>query len=203
MLLSEMRDKYTQILAGVGESDTAKINALLNGAYQFTLPAIVPGQRREKTWTLTTTASDDEYDFPDWVIGPRKGAVRSDDTMLDYWTEPAYFWAVYERSASEGAPTAALYYDRKVTLRPVPDDAYTIYVPVSGGPDTELSADGDEIADYNHAQCVVTLAAMETAEDFEMDELHAKLERRLARFLTALRRASVSRPRERHLRPDF
>jgi len=202
--LDEIRQKYSDMLAGNGKTAASDINALLNGAYQFTLPRMIPGQIREGMWTLETVAGTDTYTYPSHIISPRPGGRLSDDTLLEFWTSPGLFWNRYQRSsAPQARPYAGLFYGREVVLRPVPNAVYTLHQPAAVGAVDALSSDTDTIDDYDHAMCVATLAALETCEELELVEIQAQLERRLQRYLIPFRRASLARPRQRKQRRDF
>lgn len=198
-----MRTRYVALTAGKGKTATADINALINGAYQYTLPAMLPGQIREGEWELSVTAGTEEYAFPDYVIAPRPGIHRADDTLVEFWTNPGLFWHRYQRTGGSGPVDAILFYGRTATVRPVPTASDTIYIPAAMGPTSALSADGDEIADYNHAMCVVALAVIETCEEKELDELRQKMTARLERYMVPLRRTSLARARQRKQGRDF
>lgn len=198
MNLATIRSTFKKALAGLASAESdADIDALLNGAYQYTIPGDIPGEIVEGEWALETVAGTGEYAYPETVFSVKKAAPLIDDKhRLGYYTRPEDFWWIYRRDDSnQRKPAGALFYANQVWLRPIPDDVYTVRIWIRERP-AALTAAG--IPDRDHALAVAYAAAFEFAADLDHDELMTKLSSRYNRKKSLLYTQSVSaRPQQR------
>lgn len=207
MNVETMRTRFQGIAAGLADAlSGGEIDDYLNRAYQFDIPAGIDGEISESTWTLTTSASTEAYDYPAYVVAPREHAwLDTTGGSIPLWvtTDPVIFedrWV--DPAGTEGRPVAVLFYGRQAKLAPVPDAEYTIEIPVRGGPAMALT-DGSTIANDTHAMCVVHAALAEFFTEVEAGELFATNASALERYASRLQNISLSRPRSRIPRRSF
>lgn len=199
MNVETMRVRFKGIAAGLADGLTdGEIDAYLNRAYQFDVPAGIDGEISETTWTLTTTASISIYAYPSHIVAPGEHAWITDSggTSIPLWVEtnPVRFehrWSYPD--ATEGRPVAVRFYGRQALLAPTPDAEYTIEIPSRGGPADALT-DGSEIGNDTHAMCVVHAALAEFLAEVEAGELFQTNAAALERYASRLQTISRSRP---------
>jgi hypothetical protein len=207
-----MRRRFKALTGGLASSETdADIDALLQAAYQYSIPSELPGELTEGQDTIITVSGTSVYQYPDRVHSVRSEAPEIYGTVpiitnlnrhLSYETRPREFWAQHDRlGLDQGEPRSALFYGRQVFLRPVPDAVYWILFDTRRFKDA-LGATAS-IADQNHAMAVVTSAALEFCEDIDADELTAKLQRKYARYMDRLRSQSFTRSHVRREMRSF
>jgi hypothetical protein len=202
MNVETMRVRFRTIAAGLADSlSDGEIDAFLNRAYQFDIPAAIDGEISETTWDLTTSIGVDEYAYPSNVIAPRENAWITDaNSSIPLWvtSNPVVFedrWAD-PTGAAPARPIAVLFYGRVARFSPVPDAAYTIEIPARGGPATALT-DGSVIANDTHAMCVVHAALSEFFTEIEAGELFATNSAAVERYASRLMTISRARPKSR------
>lgn len=202
MNIETMRVRFRGIAAGLADAmSDGEIDAYLNRAYQFDIPAGIDGEISETTWTLTTVASTETYDYPAYVVAPREHAWIDDaNGMIPLWvtSNPVLFedrWAE-PSGAAEGRPIAVLFYGRTARLTPVPDAVYSIEIPARGGAETALT-DGATVENDTHAMCVVHAGLAELFTEIEAGELFATNASALERYASRLQTISRARPKSR------
>lgn len=202
MNVETMRVRFRTIAAGLADSlSDGEIDAFLNRAYQFDVPAGIDGEISETTWTLTTAVGVESYAYPGYVVAPREHAwIQQGGSTIPLWvtSHPVIFedrWAEPD-GAANARPVAILFYGRQAKLTPIPDAIYTIEIPARGGPSAALT-DGTVIANDTHAMCVVHAALGEFFTEIEAGELFATNLTALERYASRLRSVSLSRPRSR------
>ncbi len=202
MNVETMRVRFRTIAAGLADSlSDGEIDAFLNRAYQFDIPAAIDGEISETTWDLTTSNGVDEYAYPANIIAPRENAwITDSNSSIPLWvtSNPVVFedrWAD-PTGAATARPIAVLFYGRSARFSPVPDAAYTIEIPARGGPATALS-DGSVIANDTHAMCVVHAALSEFFTEVEAGELFATNSAAVERYASRLMTISRARPKSR------
>lgn len=107
-------------------------------------------------WEFTTTSGTDEYSFADqgftrcqptaWITD-----TNNSDIELAWFYDPGEFFWRHPLTASEednGKPVDLLYWDNKVTLRPPPNDTYTVRIVAY----KELQVNQDNDGDYDQTQ---------------------------------------------------
>lgn len=202
----EFRDRVPDLLAA-STFDDALVDEYLNRAHRFVVPTEVPGDIREGVWQFETQAGVDVYPFrPDGssaqtMVHALDGVVFLDDYRLTVYRRPERFW-YYERpeDTSQARPTAALIYDEKLSLRDVPDGAYTVRAPGSLYPDALT----DVGVNYPpRALAAVCAAAIDAANRLSHGDLALKLEDELGIHLDRCRVQSLGTPRQRPLRRSF
>ena len=201
MNVETMRVRFRGISAGLADDiSDGEIDAYLNRAYQFDIPAGVDGEISETIWTLTTTASTESYAYPDRIVAPREQAWIADSggsLPLYVTTNPTIFEARWvDPSGAEGRPLAVMFYGREAKLAPVPDATYTIEIPARGGPETALT-DGSTISNDTYAMCVVHAGLAEYFSEIEAGELFANNAAALERYTSRLRTIAQARPKSR------
>ena len=207
MNVETMRVRFRGISAGLADDiSDGEIDAYLNRAYQFDVPAGIDGEISETIWTLTTVASTEAYAYPDRIVAPRDRAwiAEANGSIPLYVTSnPTEFEARWVDPASvEGRPVAVLLYGRQAKIAPIPDAAYTIELPARGGPETALT-DGGEVENDTHAMCVVHAALAEYFTEIEAGELFVSNADALERYASRLRTISHTRPKSREPRRSF
>jgi len=196
LLVSQMKTRFQSRAMGLASalSDT-EIVGYLSSAYQWTLPGEVYGLSSEGEWELATVAGTQTYAMPATVLAHRDCARLDgahDLAIYNGWPE---FWRTHSRTnTNQGRPRSILFYERAVTLYPIPDAAYTIRIPIRTYPATGLTA-SSEIPNDLHAKAVIEEALIDFAED---NNLTDQLDRRpfADRYISKLRRADAIRPRE-------
>lgn len=201
MNLSLMHLKFKERTGNQAESMAPlEIAAFLNGAYQYGIPAEIPGGLTEGEWSVTTEDAVATYDYDDEVYEVRNGA-RIGTSWLSMYFRKDQFEYDHSSTSSNSKPYAALFYGRQVTFYPTPNGIYTMIVPARLYPSDVLSSDG--LANHNHAMAVVCEAAREFFMD-NQDSESAKMQATdLAIYLSRLRGASLGRVRERRARLSF
>ena len=207
MNISIMRAKYKLQLAGLadGTSD-ADIDTLMDRAYQFTLPTRIPGEMYEGGWRAQTAASTDTVAYNTEVMhldsdyaAIGNATLTIDEQPLRVWTDESLFflrWTREDITADRAKPTDVLIRGREVIFRPWPDKIYWAYFTGKIAPDSGVPGPAG-IADDNHAMAIVLLAALETAQDNQLDMLEAKLNKRLPIYVDPLIENSLGRAHNR------
>ena len=201
MNLETMRSRFNDRCANLADDlSDAEIDVLLNEQYSYAIPDDLPGVITEGEWVYTTAASTQAVDFPDYVHSIRRGAII-DDTQIKMIFRASEMWARYEKSSTdESKPYAALFYEEKMTLFPVPDAAYTVSIPIREYPNdgtnvSILTEDG--LSNDSHAKAVISGAAAERlADSGDFEHAQAETSRR-ATYMKRLRTRSVSPPKGR------
>lgn len=202
MNVETMRVRFRTIAAGLADAlSDGEIDAFLNRAYQFDIPAGIDGEISETTWDLTTAIGTDEYAYPSYVVAPREHAwIDDSSSKIPLWvtSNPVLFedrWAE-PSGAAQGRPIAVLFYGRVARLTPVPDAVYAIEIPARGGPATALT-DGGSITNDTHAMCAVHAALAEFFTEVEAGELFTTNAAALERYASRLQTLSRARPKSR------
>lgn len=202
MNVETMRDRFRGSAAGLADAlSGGEVDAFLNRAYQFDIPAGIDGEISETTWLLTTAVGIDTYAYPSHIIAPREHAwIADSNSYFPLWTntDPTYFedrWAE-PTGAAQGRPIAVLFYGRSARLTPVPDAIYDVRIPARGGPQTALT-DGGSIANDTHAMCVVHAALAEFFTEVEAGELFGTNAGALERYASRLQSISRARAKSR------
>lgn len=202
MNIETMRVRFKAIAAGLADDlSDGEIDAYLNRAYQFDIPAGIDGEISETIWTLTTTASTATYAYPSYVVAPGEHAwiVDSGGENIPLWveTEPVVFEHRFSYpDGTEGRPVAVRLYGRSALLSPTPDAEYTIEIPARGGPSTALT-DGSTVENDTHAMCVVHAGLAEFFTEVEAGELFNTNGAALERYASRLQTVSKARPMSR------
>lgn len=210
MNLAAMRTDFLEVMGGVSDTiDEATIDAYLNRAYQFQIPADIGGELSENVWTLTCVASTRVYDYPEPMMG-----VKGDAWISNDGTDPQQiFLAVcYDRAQFEdrfadpdpsttGMPTSVLFYGRQATLNPTPDAAYVITIPIRGGSTTVLADAG--IANDLLARGVIHAAARDFSGDTGDEVNEARLSASYERIKDLLMTQAHTRPKARRPARSF
>lgn len=126
-----------------GELSATRALAELNDAYRFEIPGQLSGWRREGTVEIaiasgqavldsSTTALDAEYGLPGAFKVVHEPVLLSLATgtgtwPLDFYTYPEEFWSIYQfKDTAQAQPSACLYYDNSLLLRPIPNASYKL-----------------------------------------------------------------------------
>lgn len=188
MNLATMRTKFAQHTSDLASAvSDEEIDAYLNRAYRFVIPADIGGSFSEGIWTLLTdnaldgAAGRNTYPIPDYVIDPDGKGVFIDAytdsgsnvqpysvTFLDIETDYGT-WVYADRdsvtqgtSVTRGVPESILFNGREVRFSPIPDRTYHVKIPCNMGPQVALGeVDDSGIGNDAHAMAVVTSAASE------------------------------------------
>lgn len=182
MNLATMRTTFKAHTSGLADSlSDVEVDAYLNRAYRYVIPADLGGEYQETLWQLATTIGQATYDLPANIVAVNQGAAWIDSydsgagtisvglRMLDWETDyTAYYFWDRLASSSNGRPDTILAYGRQVILNPAPDLAYTVQIPARGGPTADLGVTG--IENDLHALAVVTAAAWEYLGESEDHE---------------------------------
>ena len=111
-------------------------------------------------WDFSTVINQDEYTFKDQgfsFVDPVAYLTDSNNatTQMTFWTDPGMFFSIHpldDTVQTAGRPSDYLLYNDKVTLRPKPDQIYSIKikaykelaVPVDGNGDFVTGSDIDQ-----------------------------------------------------------
>jgi len=216
MNLSAMRLKVKAQLGGTASSmSDTEIDVLLNRAYRFGVPTLIPGEMFEGTWEFQAVIAVDTFAYDPHVLYLETSGARvtiepytlhSDKSTvpLRIWTDPVEFYARFERDGdlTSGRPSDVLVYGRSIVIRPGSYGAnYYFYFPAKLGPSSDLVTAG--LDDENHAMAVVLLAALETAQEKSLDEYEARIKSRLEQYLNPLKEQSLGRGHKRRSRRSF
>lgn len=208
MNVETMRDRFLGNAAGLADHlQAGQIDAYLNRAYQYDIPATLDGEISETTWSLSTVASTEDYAYPAYIVAPSEHAWINDSggaIPLMVTTNPTLFEHryAYPAGAAEGRPTAILFYGRSAKLAPVPNAVYEIEIPSRGGSATALT-DGGTIENDTHAMAVVHAGLVEFLTEVGADELAANNSAALERYFGRLVTVSKARPKARVPRRSF
>lgn len=207
MNLATMRLRFHERCHNVTDDLTdAAVDVWLNAEYSYAIPDDMPGSITDDGWVVATVASTKEYDYPDYVHSIRRGALI-DDNPIKMFFRAAEMWARNTLSSTtESKPYAALFYNEKMTLYPVPDGVYTISIPARCYPNdgttvSELVDAG--LTNETHALAVVAGAAAEYLADLGDKEAAMEEYARRQMYMGRLRTRSVSPPKGRRARRDF
>lgn len=210
MNLAAMRTDFLETVAQVSDVvDDASIDAYLNRAYQFEIPADIGGEISENVWTLETANGTRVYDYPAPMMGVKGDAWISNDgsdpqqIFLDVCYDRAQFEDMYADPdpSTTGMPTAILFYGRQATLNPTPDAAYTITIPIRGGSTTALAAAG--LSNELLARAVVYAAARDFCGDSGDEVTEARLAAAYERLKDLLMTQAHTRPKARRPARSF
>lgn len=202
MNVETMRARFKGIAAGLADDLTdGEVDAFLNRAYQFDVPAGIDGEISETTWVLSTEVGVESYAYPPYIVAPREHAwIQQTGATIPLWvtSNPTLFedrWAEPD-GAANGRPVAVLFYGRTARFTPVPDAVYSVEIPARGGSATALT-DGVTVPNDTHAMCVVHAALAEFFTEVEAGELFATNGMALERYASRLQTLSLARPRSR------
>jgi hypothetical protein len=172
--------------------DDATINAYINDFYQLLSPQEFKAVD-DFTWLEFALVTDQE-DYVDGVafnlgastqvsysnltvpayIKNATGAASTFSYELNWYQDPGRFFADFSEDATNlttGVPQNVLFYDKSLTMRPVPDDAYNIKIAAYRVP-AELAADGSTIAHDYWFRFIAYGAAIDFLSDFgESDKI--------------------------------
>lgn len=210
MSLASMRTDFLEAVAAVSDVvDEGTIDAYLNRAYQFQIPADIGGELSENVWELETTNGTRVYDYPAPMMGVKGDAWISDDgtdpqqIFLDVCYDRAQFEDRFADPdpATTGMPTAVLFYGRQATLNPTPDAAYTITIPIRGGSTTALQPAG--LTNQLLERAVVQCAARDFCGDSGDEVTEARLSVSYERVKDLLMTQAHTRPKARRPARSF
>lgn len=210
MNLAAMRTDFLEAVAGVSDVvEEGTIDAYLNRAYQFQIPADIGGEISETVWELETTADTRVYDYPAPMMGVRGDAWLSEvagdpqQIFLDVCYDRAQFEDRYADPdpTETGMPTAILFYGRQVTLNPTPDAAYTVSIPIRGGSTTALASGG--LSNELLARAVIQLAARDFCGDSGDEVTEARLSASYEKVKDLLMTQAHTRPKARRPARSF
>lgn len=209
MDIATLRSKFREATSSMAtDLPDASLDAYLNRAYRFILPAAIPGPYFDTTWSLTTIAGTASYAYPAWVVAPHGRAWISSSGgssvvyPLDVRTDPTDFEYLYALPGQTGQPTAILFYGRVAKLSPTPDAAYVLSIPVRGGAEDDL-ANGDSIDDEVLAKAVIHAAAVEYQVEYDDTDGANKNQAEFERWKSLLLTRSLSVPQQRQMVRSF
>jgi len=215
MNLVDMRTRFTEHVSDLSNDlDDGDIDAYLNRAYRYVIPADVGGEFSEGLWNLDTTIGTDAYAYAEEVIAPNGEAawinsykdgggstIAQSTKFLDVETDRAVFEYADRDTSASGKPSAILFHGRQVILSPIPDLAYIIKIPIRGGPSADLSNDG--INNDIHALASITAAASEFLAESEDAAGFAREQALYESYKSRLHVYAQARPNARRWKRSF
>jgi len=203
-----MRIRFNDRCANLADDlSDVEIDVLLNEQYIYAIPDDIPGSFSDGWWFEGTVSGTQQYDYASFVHSVRHGAFIDDDPIRMFF-RPSEMWARYDLgSTEEKKPCAALFYEKKMTFSPTPDDRYMMSIPCRVYPNDGLSIStgltDDGLDNNSHALAVISGAAAERlADSGDFEHASAELGRR-AMYMKRLRIQSVLPPRGRRARRSF
>lgn len=160
----------------------ARILQALNSTHRFRVPDEVAGELRYQNVTFSTVQGTDTYDLEalytagslsDSVLFKSvlsQVAITGQTLRLANYERATEFWSDNDPGTTQSKPQAVLIEGQILFFRPVPDAAYTIFVPGYVYPD-DLGASGDVTPYAPRAWADVYGAAVELAAGDELDHV--------------------------------
>ena len=147
--LTAIRSKVRSITGylSTGQMADATVDGHINQAYQNELPRLLGHTQFHSWFTFDTVASTGEYTI--------------DDADASVYYDRAAFFALWPEGETytEDTPTDILIEGRKIWLRPPPDDAYEVKIPVTRKCPEALEEATDKPLDPSWGPLIAFIAA--------------------------------------------
>lgn len=185
---SALISRVRAVIGDAAEEFTeSEILDALNTAHRWTIPDATGEPTLATETSITLTASVDVYTLDESLyraVRQKDYFLLGDDSSVAVYTDWSSFWSDYARDMTDATPTGVLVEGLRLTLRPAPDGAGTLIVPVYAYP----SALGDDGISYHpRAFAACYLAAREIAVAQGYDAIVALADAEAERYLAAVR----------------
>ena len=168
--LAAIRSKVRSITGylSTGQMADAIVNGHINQAYQNELPRLLGHSHFHSWFTFDTVASTGSYaidslasDDGENIIAFDGSYITIDDADASVYYDRAAFFALWPEGETytEDVPTDVLIEGRTIWLRPPPDDAYEVKVPVTRKSPEALDDDADTPLDPSWGPLIAFIAA--------------------------------------------